>query len=40
MQEEVESCIVSEFNPVRVGLRGMERDLWVKDVLNLGVQPR
>ncbi|GAB4815041.1 hypothetical protein N2152v2_002087 [Parachlorella kessleri] len=37
---ELEACIVSEFNPVRVGLHGMREDIWVEDVLNLGVQPR
>ena len=38
--EEVEACIVTHFNPVRVGVHGMEQDLWVNDCLNLGVSPR
>jgi len=36
---EIEACIVSEFNPVRVGFAGGE-DLWVDDCLNLGVSPK
>jgi lycopene cyclase CruP len=36
---ELEAAIVSEFNPVRVGFQG-GTDLWLKDVLNIGVSPR
>lgn len=35
---ELEAVISSEFNPVRVGFNGGE-DIWVKDVLNIGVSP-
>jgi lycopene cyclase CruP len=35
---ELEQVIVSEFNPVRVSFAGSS-DLWVKDVLNTGVDP-
>jgi lycopene cyclase CruP len=35
---ELEQAIASEFNPVRVSFLGSP-DLWVKDVLNLGVDP-
>jgi hypothetical protein len=38
-QEELEACVVSQYNPVRVGLRGMAQDVWVRDVMNLGVHP-
>jgi lycopene cyclase CruP len=36
---ELERCIVSEFNPVRMGFPGMP-DVWIRDVLNTGVLPR
>ncbi len=36
---ELASCVVSRFNPVRVGFAGGE-DMWVNDCLNLGVSPR
>lgn len=44
-EAELESCIVSEFNPVRSGFfdasrPGPQGDLWVNDCLNLGVCPR
>ncbi|MFM2430328.1 MAG: hypothetical protein RLZZ511_1541 [Cyanobacteriota bacterium] len=35
---ELEAVISSEFNPVRVGFDGGE-DIWVEDVLNIGVSP-
>lgn len=38
--EELQQCIVSEFNPVRVGFVGMSQPIHVSGVLNLGVQPR
>ncbi len=37
-QAELEAVVSSEFNPVRVGFAGGE-DLWVRDVLNVGVSP-
>lgn len=37
--EALRSAVVSEFNPIRVGFLGGQ-DMWVRDVLNLGVQPR
>jgi lycopene cyclase CruP len=37
-ESELESVISSEFNPVRVGFHGGE-DIWVEDVLNVGVSP-
>lgn len=36
---ETEAAVVSAWNPVRVGFKGAE-DLWVRDVLNIGVDPR
>lgn len=36
--EQLDACIVSEFNPVRVHFDGGP-DWWVRDVLNLGVDP-
>eukprot|EP00898_Chlorokybus_atmophyticus_P001090 jgi/Chlat1/1982/Chrsp158S00127 len=36
---EVEECINIEFNPNRVGFKGA-KDLWVEDILNIGVSPR
>eukprot|EP00172_Hildenbrandia_rubra_P002404 Plantae.Rhodophyta-Hildenbrandia_rubra.ctg3233.p1 GENE.Plantae.Rhodophyta-Hildenbrandia_rubra.ctg3233~~Plantae.Rhodophyta-Hildenbrandia_rubra.ctg3233.p1 ORF type:complete len:637 (-),score=90.21 Plantae.Rhodophyta-Hildenbrandia_rubra.ctg3233:1885-3795(-) len=41
-EEQLESVIKSEWNPSRVGFRGKnkkKRELWVKDVLNVGVAP-
>ena len=38
-EDTLRNCIVTEFNPIRVGFPKME-DLWVKDILNLGVSPR
>jgi lycopene cyclase CruP len=35
---ELEQAIASEYNPVRISFLGGE-DLWVKDVLNIGVDP-
>lgn len=37
-QAELDAVISSEFNPVRVGFDGGE-DIWVEDVLNIGVSP-
>lgn len=37
-QAELDSCMVSEFNPIRVGFKGGE-DMWVRDVLNCGISP-
>ena len=36
--EEVEQVIGIEFNPVRCGFAGGE-DVWLTDVLNVGVKP-
>ncbi|KAL3689895.1 hypothetical protein R1sor_016204 [Riccia sorocarpa] len=36
--EEAESVIAAEFNPNRVGF-GAGSEIWVKDILNLGVSP-
>ena len=38
--EELQSCVATAFNPVRVGVRGRAPDIWVRDVLNMGVCPR
>jgi hypothetical protein len=48
-EEDAERAVVSEFNPVRVGFYdswsssskagGSSRDVWARDVLNLGVSP-
>lgn len=38
-QEELEKCIISEFNPIRCGFKG-GKDIWIEDVLNLGILPR
>lgn len=35
---ELESAIVTEYNPSRIGFEG-GKDIWVRDVLNLGVSP-
>ncbi len=35
---ELESAIATEFNPARIGFLGGQ-DIWVRDVLNLGVDP-
>lgn len=37
--EAVEKSVASAWNPVRVGFKGAP-DLWVDDVLNIGVDPR
>ncbi|GAX73571.1 hypothetical protein CEUSTIGMA_g1022.t1 [Chlamydomonas eustigma] len=37
-EEEVQSCIAVEFNPVRIGFHG-GANVWTKDVLNIGVSP-
>mmetsp|Transcript_30597 Transcript_30597/g.79664 ORF Transcript_30597/g.79664 Transcript_30597/m.79664 type:complete len:428 (+) Transcript_30597:105-1388(+) len=37
--EELDSCIVSNFNPIRVGFKGGP-EVWVDDCLNLGVSPK
>ncbi|MBE9029401.1 FAD-binding oxidoreductase [filamentous cyanobacterium LEGE 11480] len=37
-EAELQAVISSEFNPVRVGFDGGE-DIWVEDVLNIGVSP-
>ncbi|MEM8829145.1 MAG: FAD-binding oxidoreductase [Cyanobacteria bacterium P01_G01_bin.19] len=36
--EELERAIATEYNPARVGF-GEEKDIWVQDVLNIGVDP-
>lgn len=36
---ELQQCVVSEYNPIRVGFKG-GLDLLVTDCLNLGVSPR
>lgn len=36
---QLDACITSEYNPVRVGFTGGE-DIWVPDCLNIGVTPR
>jgi len=35
---ELESAIATEYNPGRIGFKG-GKDIWVRDVLNLGVSP-
>lgn len=35
---ELEQAIATEYNPARVGFQG-ETEIWVKDVLNIGVDP-
>jgi len=35
---ELEEAITTEFNPIRIGFPEMD-DIWVEDVLNLGVSP-
>ncbi len=37
-ESELTAVISSEFNPVRVGFKG-GKDIWVEDVLNIGVSP-
>ena len=36
--EELEEVLVSEFNPVRMGFRGIT-EITTRDVLNFGVSP-
>jgi len=36
--EELEKAIATEYNPARVSFSG-HKDIWVKDVLNLGIDP-
>lgn len=36
--EELEKAIATEYNPARVGF-GEDKDIWVTDVLNIGVDP-
>jgi lycopene cyclase CruP len=38
-QEELEGAIASEYNPARIAFHG-GTELWVRDVLNVGVSPR
>jgi len=38
-ENDAEECISVEFNPVRVGFHGGSKDIYVRDVLNLGVSP-
>ena len=42
-REEIEECISIEFNPVCISFydskKGQQKDVWTKDVLNLGVSP-
>eukprot|EP00741_Cyanophora_paradoxa_P022321 tig00021441_g21550.t1 len=37
-QEQLDKAICTEYNPGRVGFKG-GKDLWVRDVLNVGVDP-
>ncbi|MEM8503733.1 MAG: FAD-binding oxidoreductase [Cyanobacteria bacterium P01_D01_bin.1] len=37
-EEELEAAIASQYNPARIVFNG-GKDLWVKDVLNIGVDP-
>ena len=37
-EAELESAIATEYNPARIGFSG-GKDIWVKDVLNIGVDP-
>jgi lycopene cyclase CruP len=37
-EQELESAIATEYNPGRIGFGG-GKDIWVRDVLNLGVNP-
>ena len=38
-RDEADSCISVEFNPVRAGFAGGSREVWTRDVLNLGISP-
>ncbi|GAB4148854.1 MAG: lycopene cyclase family protein [Cyanobacteria bacterium J069] len=38
-QEELDAAIASEYNPARIAFHG-GAELWVRDVLNVGVSPR
>ena len=37
-RDQIEECITSQFNPIRAGFHG-HKDVWTRDVLNLGVRP-
>ena len=37
-EEELERAIASQYNPARISFNG-GKDLWVKDILNIGVDP-
>ncbi|MDJ0742913.1 MAG: FAD-binding oxidoreductase [Xenococcaceae cyanobacterium MO_167.B27] len=37
-ETELENAIATEYNPARIGFMG-GKDIWVKDVLNIGVDP-
>ena len=37
-EEELEQAIASQYNPARISFNG-GKDLWVKDILNIGVDP-
>ncbi len=37
-ETELETAIATEYNPARIGFMG-GKDIWVKDVLNIGVDP-
>ncbi|MDJ0578088.1 MAG: FAD-binding oxidoreductase [Xenococcaceae cyanobacterium MO_234.B1] len=37
-EAELETAIATEYNPARIGFMG-GKDIWVKDVLNIGVDP-
>ena len=37
-EAELQECVTSRFNPIRAGFHG-HKDVWTRDVLNLGVRP-
>ena len=37
--EDVEECLMIEFNPIRCGFKGAEKDLMTRDILNTGISP-
>lgn len=39
-EADLEAAIVTEWKSMRVGFKGQKDDLWVDDVLNIGVDPR
>lgn len=38
-ESELRDCVKSEFNPIRVGFKGMREDLYTTDVLDIGLAP-